>query len=47
MVRTRTGNEVVHLCHFSEEAIGKYEEDNPMPRNFQTQAVLQEYDIYE
>jgi hypothetical protein len=38
---------LIFLCHFSEEAIREYEEDNPMPRNFQTQAVLQEYDIYE
>jgi hypothetical protein len=37
----------IFLCRFTEEAIRQYAEENPMPRNFNTQAVLQEYDVYE
>jgi hypothetical protein len=38
---------LMFLCHFSEELIHQYAEENPMPRNYRMQPVLQEYDVYE
>jgi hypothetical protein len=38
---------LIFLCRFSEEAIRQYAEENPMPRDFCTQAVSQENDVYE
>jgi len=38
---------LMFLCHISEEEIRHYAKENPMPRNYRTQAVLQEYDVYE
>ena len=38
---------LIFLCRFSEEAIRRYAEDNPIPKDFRTQAASQETDVYE
>jgi hypothetical protein len=38
---------LIFLCRFSEEDIRQYAEENPMARNFCTQAASQENDVYE